>query len=179
MKKIFARLYKLALVALAVMALAAVPAQATFIDVDAINATISNPQDTGINVTAGQALQITSSTDDTWSLGPVDPVKGTRDCNADGLPSGTWGQYTEGGQTFNYGAMVGRIADGPFFLVGTSYGPTTLTSSGRLYLVCWDSNYNDNSGFIKTNVIPLPASILLLGSGMLGLGLLGFRRRRD
>lgn len=155
------------------------PGSATLIDVYASTAQTTNPQDTGIDVTAGQILTISSGLDDTWSLGPETPS--SRTCNADGIPPSYYGQFTYGGFTANYGAMVGQIDAGSFFLVGSSYGPVNLSQSGRLYLVCWDSNYSDNSGLItaNVNVIPIPASVLLLGSGLLGLGLLGWRRRQS
>lgn len=161
------------------------PASAVVIEVNA-SALITNPQDTGIEVTAGQVLRITSDPGDTWSLGPTYDVDGKdlRTCNAAGIPKETsvWGQYTYDGLTFNYGAMVGKIGEnGAFFLVGTEYGPVTLASSGRLYLLCWDDvNYKDNTESIRANinVAPLPASALLLGSGLVGLGFLGWRRKR-
>jgi hypothetical protein len=153
-------------------------ASAVSISVDAQTATIANPQDTGIDVTAGQVLTINSDPNDTWSLGSNSPY--TRTSNADGLVNSPYGQYTSDGLTANFGAMVGRIDDGTYFVVGTNSGPITLTSSGRLYLVDWDSIYSDNSGSITANInlVPIPASILLLGTSFIGIALLGWRRRK-
>jgi hypothetical protein len=151
---------------------------ATSVIVDAKKG-IANPLDTGINVTAGQILTITCNPADDWSIYTPDPAYS---CNANGmLVEGK--QYTDpvSSYTANYGAMVGKIDNGPYFLVGTSYGPTTVGLSGLLYLICWDGRYDDNSGFITAdvNVVPIPASALLLGSGLMSLGLLGWRRKRS
>jgi hypothetical protein len=97
------------------------------------------------------------------------------------------------------GALVGRIDlnvigkhdDDYYFLIGTNFGPTKVgpgfgeVPAGPLYLLLWDGNYSDNVGnpfiidgeninFLTANVstVPLPPSVLLLGSGLLGLGLL-------
>ena len=40
-----------------------------------------------------------------------------------------------------------------------------------------DSDYNDLVLNIETSAVPVPPSALLMGSGLLGLGLLGWRRR--
>ncbi len=40
------------------------------------------------------------------------------------------------------------------------------------------ANDTAEGGLAPTGVVPLPPSVLLLGSGLLGLGLLGFRRRK-
>ena len=135
----------------------------------------SSPLNTGITVNTGDWLTISSNPADTWVLGPDGPP--SRTCNADGLTA--YGYYTYGSSSFLYGAMVAKIGSaGSFFLVGTNYGPQQLTTGGTLYLMNWDSNTSDNSGFITAavNTVPVPPSLLLLGSGLLGLAIMRFRK---
>ena len=61
---------------------------------------------------------------------------------------------------------------GPFVL-GTSYNQP-ITQSGQLSLMFWDSNFEDNFGFVTAavDVVPEPATF-----GLVGLGLVAIRRR--
>jgi hypothetical protein len=127
---------------------------------------------TGINLTAGDPFQITVDPEDTWSLGNSDPS--SRESTADGLPA--YGNFDFGSFSALYGTLVGRIGAGDFFLIGTSFiGPAN--STGELLLYNWDSNTSDNTGSLLAQVttdegvnVPLPPALLLLGSGLLGLG---------
>lgn len=66
-----------------------------------------------ISVVAGDEVMVTAATDDTWSAGADD-----RTSNADGLVSGNvyGGDYGLYGD-FPYGALVGRIGNGDWFLI--------------------------------------------------------------
>jgi hypothetical protein len=64
-------------------------------------------------------------------------------------------------------------------------GPISGISTDEAYWIWWDTFLNSASqdGYVlfrtaEPVVVPIPPSALLLGSGLLGLGLLGFRRRR-
>jgi hypothetical protein len=127
----------------------------TAVDVQARQNSISGgvALDTGVDVVAGQRLFLHADFSDTWSAGAAD-----RTSNANGLRpgnpfGGNYGLYTDGfsGQSFYYGALVGRIGDGPYFLVGTDYDQPA-SRCGRLTLYYWDSNYADNSGSINVTV---------------------------
>lgn len=141
-----------------------------------------------VALNAGDAFSVTASTDDLWSLGPL-----PRMCDADGLvgnryatatddsgqPIGTligmnFGLRTQGGLTAPYGALVGRIDAGNFFLIGTNYNGVAATS-GTLYLYCFDADFENNSGNITANVeaVPEPGTLAAVG-----LGLAALRRRR-
>lgn len=134
-------------------------------------------QDTGMSITAGQMLNITSDFWDTWSAGAY-----PRTSNADGLDgnpliygNGNFGFYGP----FRYGAMVGRIGSSPIFLVGTDYHQVS-SYTGELYLGYWDSYYGDNYGSILANITtgaPLPgAAAMLLFGGVTSLA--GLLRRK-
>ena len=109
--------------------------------------------DTGVEVVAGQRLFLHADFSDTWTAGA-----GDRASNANGLRpgnpfGGNYGLYTDpvSGQSFYYGALVGRIGDGPYFLVGTDYDQPA-SRCGRLTLYYWDSNHADNSGSINVTI---------------------------
>ena len=138
-----------------------------------INSTAgSDLLDTGVYVNSGSLLSIASQVSDTWTLG----VSYEEEVNADGTNASNTnlGAYTQDGQTFTYGSMVGRIGNSPYFLIGTSYNQVA-NASGNLWLGCWDCDFLDNSGWITASIqsaynfpigAPLPASIpaLFLGS---------------
>lgn len=133
----------------------------------------SSPLDTGIHVDAGELLAISVPWGQLWDGGRSGAS------NANGLArsrrpgrSGGARTYTYDSSTFPIGALVGRIGDGPYFLVGTDYRQVAQTS-GDLSLLYWDSYYGDNYGSALATVsatpTPIPPSFVLLGAGLLGL----------
>lgn len=131
-----------------------------------------NLLDTGVYVNSGSLLSVASQVSDTWTLG----VSYQEEVNADGTNAlnTNLGAYTQDGQTFMLGSMVGKIGNSPYFLVGTSYNQVA-SASGNLFLGCWDYDFLNNSGWITASIqstynfpigAPLPISIpaLFLGS---------------
>lgn len=106
-------------------------------------------KDTGINVAKKDVLIVNVDPNDDWSAGPEEPC--TRTSNADGLTK-CYGAHSMSNLSANFGSLVGRIGDGPFFLIGTSYENEVMVS-GRLLLYFWDSDNDNNSGFITANLV--------------------------
>jgi hypothetical protein len=132
---------------------------------------------TGVFLTAGQNFTVTADPKDTWSLGSNDPGC-TRESNADGLTA-CFGNYFQNGLSALYGSLVGQIAGGSFFLLGSNFsGPATGT--GQLFLYNFDSNTGDNSGEIVANIsaVPVPPALALLGTGLIGLGALARKKKK-
>jgi len=87
-----------------------------------------------------------------------------------------FGLWTQGNLTAPYGALVGSIGGGDFFVIGTSFTGQAATS-GMLQLFYWDSVNSDNTQYVTADVLPVPEPgswVLLLA----GLGMLGFIARR-
>jgi hypothetical protein len=88
-----------------------------------------------------------------------------------------FGTCSAAGSTFAYGELVGSIAGGAHFGVGTDYTGTTATG-GTLSLIYWDSCYGDDFGAIAATVtaVPEPGSLALM---LTGVGIVaGLARRR-
>jgi hypothetical protein len=104
---------------------------------------------TGINLQPGQVLVITVNKKETWRAG-----SGPRTSNANGLgnPLGyNFGTFKKSGFSFLY-SLVGSIDNGrTFFPVGTQLKMTIL-SYGSLSLYYWDSNKEDNSGYVTATI---------------------------
>lgn len=155
------------------------------------NAGSGTGANTGLVLSAGDWFQVTVPTTDLWNAGPL-----KRWSNADGLivnlfATGTddsgyaggthigepFALYTNSGLTAPYGALVGRIGAGAYFLIGTSF-LGQANAAGTLSLFYWDSNSGDNSQFITAtvNAVPLPAAGWLLLSGLAAFAAFGRRR---
>lgn len=124
----------------------------------------ASPLDTGINFAVGDALNISAS--GLWNggaCGDLGPDGGN--CFGNGLPG------------INFYSLIGRVGDGSYFKIGSSY-EGTADAAGTLFLAYLDTDSSNNSGFV-TAVVSLPVPepetyALMLG----GLGILGVVARR-
>jgi hypothetical protein len=144
--------------------------------------------DTGLDLMAGDRLVSSVDPQDCWSAGAANRIS-----NANGLdglspapcqPTGDFGFHTQDGESFRFGALVGRIGGGDWFLLGTDFD-AIVNATGRLFLVYWDSNSADNFGSVTVRLdvnpssVPTPGTLLLLGIGLLVLGAVRRPGRRD
>jgi len=188
---------KFALLASAAVAVTlAKPASAAVIIVKAFDHSSNSGSGTGLNtgigLTFGQTLTITSSTNDLWSAGALPRYSdatgliGNRFATAaddSGQLVGTqigknWGILTIGGFSAPYGALVGKI-NGVYQYLGANFS-CPAWQTGNLTLFYWDSYTPDNFGEIAFNVNTIPESatwlMMLAGFGAVGFAL---RRRRQ
>ena len=152
---------------------------------------------TGIALTSGQTLVVSSSTNDLWSAGAADRISdangltGLRLATAlddSGKPVGTviggnYGIWSSGGLAAPYGSLGGRIGSS-LQLLGANY-TCPAWATGNLELFYWDSNSGDNFGEITFEInaktggsVPEPTSwaMMLTGFALLGTALRRSRR---
>jgi hypothetical protein len=173
-------------------------AHATPYDVYALADSYNNGTGSGlstISLITGQAFTITVDSGDLWNAGLL-----PRWSNADGLivdlyATGTdesgqivgthigqpYGLLTSGIFSAPYGALVGQIDSGSFFLVGTNYSGIAPIS-GTLKLFYWDDYTPDNTQFITADIninpVPEPATMMLFGLGITGFAVIGRRLKK-
>jgi hypothetical protein len=181
MKKILSR----AAVAAALLATAGFAAAATAsVTVDSFADSVQGPhgtvgKDTGLDITAGEFITITVDPLQLWNNSSPDASYLSNANGHDGSVDVNHHpdfNYTQGSDTFAFGALVGEIGNGAFFLVGTNYS-AVATGTGDLKLFYWDSDYGNNVGSVVANisVVPEPANLALMA---LALGAFALTRRR-
>ena len=110
----------------------------------------------GFELVAGDLLSVGVDAGDMWSAGGDQPC--SRRSNADGLQK-CYGSYSSANLTAAYGSLVGRIGNGPFFLIGTSF-KAEVEESGPLLLYYWDSDVDNNTGTVTAAVSVRRTSVL-------------------
>ncbi len=180
--------------ALAASLCSAVPAAAATFVVDAMaNSTTGGTGLPTVAVSSGDAITISSSTDDLWSAGALPRFSDANGLTAvrlataaddSGQAVGTqigadFGLLGLHGLNLPFGSLVGEI-NGVFQLLGANFSGSAW-DTGTLNLYYWDSNNGDNFGTIAFDVgtgaggVPEPAGWAL---AIVGLGLVGGAMRR-
>ncbi len=142
-------LTRAALLLAAVISLTSGPALAVDVVVQAKSQT---PKNTGVNVRKGQRIQMKAS--GTWCMGGVPPNAecggpgGIRTANPAELPLVL--------NSAKIGALIGRVGDGPWFLVGKERR-IEAKRNGQLRLLFNDRPccFGDNSGSVKAKITRL------------------------
>lgn len=173
------------------------PLHATDFVVDALaNSSSGGTPLSTLSLTAGEVINVSASTSDLWSAGPLPRLS-----DANGLvvnriasPSDDSGPrdgvtqitavfplWTQDGFTAPYASLVGRVGS-QYQLLGTSF-TGSFASAGTLQLFFWDENNADNSGTITAHIttanpgaVPEPGTWAMM---LLGFGAVGFAARRQ
>ena len=122
-----------------------------------------------ITLSSGESLTVTAS--GTWQNDPNPAYLS----GPDGHSGSTYTDVASN-QTFDIGALIGKIGSGDYFLIGSSF-TGTANASGMLDLFYWDSDAGNNLGSVTAAVtaVPEPANLALMG---LALGAFALTRRR-
>ena len=174
------------------------PATASTVVVDAFANSTSGGSgaDAGL-LSLGETFSVSVSPTDIWSAGALPRWSNANGLIADlhatgtdesGQPAATligeaFVNWTQGGLTAPFGSLVGSIAGGNFFLVGTSFSGVAPTS-GELQLWFFDQNNGDDTDHITANVttgvgsVPEPSTWAMMILGFAGVGFMGYRRRK-
>lgn len=145
-----------------------------------------------ISLTAGQSFTVQVNANDLWSAGATPRWSDANGLDGDLFATGSdesgafantkigqnFGLYSSGGFSAHYGSLVGKIDNGKFFKIGTSFSGQAA-NAGTLKLFYWDSNAGDNFGAITAQVsaVPEPSALALLAAGLAAVGLTTRRRK--
>lgn len=145
-----------------------------------------------VTLAAGQGFTVDAGASQLWSAGDLPRWSNANGLVGDLFATGTdasgqaagtkigeaFGNLTLGNLSAPFGALVGQVGGGDYFLVGTSYAGQAA-NAGVLKLFYWDSSNGDNVGSIMASVnvsaVPEPGTYALMAGG---LGLVGWLARR-
>jgi PA-IL-like protein len=102
--------------------------------------------ETDVMVRRGERIAFQATGQIAWGRGA------TQVTGPDGAPVQAAGRRNYAVPSAGVGAVVGRIGEGPPFLVGAGTDPIVMPADGRLYLGINDSGRGNNSGFFLVRV---------------------------